>query len=73
MSAAYLDVRNKIFCRPPELGFERHKWAMSAALLGGRVSRVAGNVIVFGSLFHIGIELRSLFFGDGCLACSGVF
>ena len=37
-----------------------HKWAIFAALLGGRVSRIAGNVVVFGPLLHRGIELKSL-------------
>ena len=36
-----------------------HKWAISAALLGGRVSRVAGNVLVFGPFVHRATELRS--------------
>ena len=34
--------------------------AISAALLGGRVSRIAGHVLVFGPLLHRGIEVRSL-------------
>ena len=37
-----------------------HKWAISAALLAGGVSRIAGNVLVFGPLLHRGIKRRSL-------------
>ena len=37
-----------------------HKWAISAALLGGGVSRTVGNVLVFGPPLHRGIERRSL-------------
>ena len=33
----------------------------SATLLGGGVSRTAGNVLVFGPPLHRGIELRSLY------------
>ena len=35
------------------------KCAISAALLGGRVSRTLSNVLVFGPPLHRGIELRS--------------
>ena len=41
-----------------------HKRATSAALLGGRVGRTAGNVLVFGPPLHRGIELRSLHTSD---------
>ena len=33
-----------------------HKWDIFAAWLGGVVSRIAGNVLVFGRLLHRGIE-----------------
>ena len=52
-----------------------HKWAISAALLGGGVSRTVGSVLVFGPLLHRGIELRSLRQSswDGYSVCSGLF
>ena len=52
-----------------------HKWAISAALLGGRVNRIAGNVLVCGPLLHRGIERRSLrhFSWDGYSVRSGLF
>ena len=52
-----------------------HKWAISAALLGGRVSRTAGHVLVFGLPHHRGIELRSLRQSSwvGYSVCSGLF
>ena len=52
-----------------------HKWAIFAALLGSRVSRIADNVLVFGPLLHRGIELRSLHQSswDGYSVCSGLF
>ena len=48
---------------------------MSAALLGGRVSIIASNVLTFGPLLHGGIELRSLRQSswDGYSVCSGLF
>ena len=51
------------------------KWATCAALLGGRVSRTAGNVLVFRPPLHRGIELRSLCQSsrDGYSVCSGLF
>ena len=55
-----LGCQEQILCRPLEVGFQGHKWAISAALLGGRVSRTAGNVLVFGLLLHTGIQLRSV-------------
>ena len=70
-----LGCQEQILCRHLELGFERHKWAISAALLGGIVSSIAGHVLVFGLLLHKGVELRSLCqsFSDGCSVCSGLF
>ena len=52
-----------------------HKWAISVALLDSRVSRIAGNVLVFGPLLHRSIALWSLrqSFSDGCSVCSGLF
>ena len=51
------------------------KWAISAALLGGRVSRIAGHVLVFGLLLHRGFEQMSLCQAswDGYSVCSGLF
>ena len=48
-----LGCQEQILCRPPEPGFE----------VGGRVSRIAGHVLVFGLLLHRGFELRSLHLG----------
>ena len=52
-----------------------HKWVISAALLGCRVSRTAGNVLVFGPLLDRGIELRYLCQSpwDSYSVCSGLF
>ena len=52
-----------------------HNLAKSAALLGRTVSRIAGNVLVFGPLLHRGIERRSLrqSFRDGNSVCNGLF
>ena len=52
-----------------------HKWAISAALHSGRVSRTAGNVLVFGPPLHRGIEPQSLHQSswDGYSVCSGLF
>ena len=56
-----LGCQEQILCRPPRTWFwGTHKWAISAALLSGRVSRTAGYLLVFGRLLHRGIELRSL-------------
>ena len=74
MSAAYLDVRNKSSTDPRAWFGGTHKWAISAALLGGRM-RTAGHVLVFGLPLHRGIELRSSRQspGDGYSVCSGLF
>ena len=55
--------------------WKTHKWAVSAALLGGRVSRIAGDILVFGPLLHRGIELRSLCQSSwgGYSVCIGLF
>ena len=46
MSAAYLDVRNKSSADPQSLvSRDIYKWAISAALLGGTVSRTADYVL----------------------------
>ena len=52
-----------------------HKWAISAALLAGGVSRTVGNVLVLGLPLHKGIEQRSLYQSswDGYSVCSGLF
>ena len=52
-----------------------HKWAISAALLAGGVSRTVGNVLVFGPPLRRGIEQRSLRQSswDGYSVCSGLF
>ena len=52
-----------------------HKWAISAALLAGEVSRTVGNVLVFGPPLHRGIERRSLRQSslDGYSVYSGLF
>ena len=52
-----------------------HKWAISAALLAGEVSRTVDNVLVFGPPLHRGIERRSLCQSswDGYSVCSGLF
>ena len=52
-----------------------HKWAISAALLAGGVSKTVGNVLVFGPPLHWGIERRSLRQSswDGYSVCSGLF
>ena len=51
------------------------KFAISAVLIGGRMSRIAGNVLVFGPLLLRGIELRSIRQSswDGYSVCSGLF
>ena len=51
-----------------------HKWAISAALLTGGVSRNVGNVLVFDPLFHRSIELRSSHQSswDGYSVCSSL-
>ena len=52
-----------------------HKWAISAALLAGGVSRTVGSVLVFGPPLHRGIVRRSLRQSswDGYSVCSGLF
>ena len=51
------------------------KWAISAALLAGGVSRTVGNVQVFGPPLHRDIEWRSLRQScwDGCSVCSCLY
>ena len=63
MSAAYLDGRNKSYADPQSLvlrDIQVGHMIISATLLAGGVSRTVGNVLVFGPLFHGGIERRSL-------------
>ena len=52
-----------------------HKWAISAAMLAGGVSRTTGNVLVFGPPLYRGIERRSLRQSSwhGYSVCSGLF
>ena len=52
-----------------------HKWAISAALIAGGVSRTVGNVLLFGLPLHRGIEWRFLRQSsrDGYSVCSGLF
>ena len=52
-----------------------HKWAISATLLNGRVSRIAGNVVVLGPFLLMNIKLRSLCqsLSNGCSSCRGMF
>ena len=71
-----LGCRQQILSRPPDLGFEGHTSGPHLPpFLSGRVSRTAGNVLVFGSALHSGIELRSLRQSswDGYSVWSGLF
>ena len=52
-----------------------HRWAISAVLLAGGVSRTVGNVLVFGPPLPRGIERRFVRQSswDGYSVCSGLF
>ena len=75
MSAACLDVRNKSSADPQSLVLRDTQVGHIWCLLGGRVSRTVGNVLVFGPPLHRGTEWRSLRQSslDGYSVCSGLF